>query len=1072
MTNSNEGASLQASQQQASLDLALLVSLLEKAIAVKSQSSELPDNPQQRPLFYYDQDKKRLRICTSGVLLRLFSLTEFKSQASNFVKDFDPPAYGFVSRIGGQLSEGNEQRLPNGVDRVRESILEALKKALPSDVKLEDFLIDNVAGELQKLAKRVNGFFPSGINQANLIPLAFDDRSQAKSDRGVEVAKIISAVERIDSDNYFKRMCDAIADELETNRDAEEDEIHEAIASLEAEYNRVESQIKRFIEFLDDEALSRVRLNITFRIMEAIANKAKDSQEQNKQLLAEYIQRIKHFVEIVKNQGLMLNLTAHYGSRAEINFLDYINSARFFSCLAVWPEWKTQIFENRQANSDSTDSNIIREISYRFRINGNNPERGKSAFIARLEKIQEDLLQPENLSPYRLRNCFAELFFLSVVVPSNDRKLTQKQIEAGLQALVNKIEDIPRDQIDKFIQELIARESSMNKIATALISILKSKGEQIISEVDSQTATQFICLKKGIVDWNRLEGAEPGIPDFLVRSSSPEQDKIAWLQQIEIAENPSSIPNLLFSIKVETELLERNLVTIKDKETSVKIKRCLPEKLLQVLFVPHEWEAEEPDKKEQNKQEKAKENQLKKYKPCPFALEASDCWALPKAIQIEYETRTLQRSNKKQQQDEAKQLHSAAVTAFAVLVYTCLWCIVKQLKDTENLSFTTSILRLQESQENDDKSGEQYIYAAAQALESLLAQDNPTRMQGLVLQNLKKNNATYVKKGVFTALFSAFPIAISTPEKPAISKLALISYKSRPCDESAKNSQKNDIILSQSYIATAIENPLIGYELKAERTQSDIVSTEEELREQRLIKEEVAYLEKQGCEHIILLGHSYRSRRINKTADYNTPLADKNFLQTLYQDFPDLTIYTLLRDVFPGTRMRQRLKSGEAAFEILRASDHTYFSEQINEMGLRDIIPVYSFATLFAIETRDQQRPQSGFCVYFLLSDSRLSNINWTEKSRQHLIDPEQNSTIHPCLLTVLRGLHFIEAERGVQSQQFIPVLDPFSWISPNTVEAAGEVKILHSRRQGKVLLSYPAILTRMAQVLRRRTNP
>ncbi|WP_413162680.1 hypothetical protein ACL6C3_26630 [Capilliphycus salinus ALCB114379] len=1052
--------------------------MLEKAIAVNSQSSGLSDNPKQRPLFYYDQDKKRLRICTSGVLLRLFFLKEFKSQDSNFVfvKDFDPPGYGFVSRIGGQLSEGNEQRLPNAVDELRESILEALKNALPSDVKLEDFLIDNVEEELQKLAKRVNGFFPSGINQANLIPLAFDERSQAKSDRGVEVAKIISAVERIDSSNYFKRMCDAIAHELETNRGADEDEIDEAIASLEAEYNRVESQIKRFIEFLDDEALSRVRLNITSRIMEAIANKAKDSQDHNKQILAEYIQRIKHFVEIVKDQGLTLNLTAHYGSRAEINFLDYINSARFFSCLAVWPEWKTQIFENRQANSDSTDSNIIREISYRFRINGNNPERGKSAFIARLEKIQEDLLQPENLSPYRLRNCFAELFFLSVVVPIDNQSSTSEEvdqemqelvekieeiprekIEQEMQALVNQIEETPREKIDDFIQKLIARESSMNKIATALISIIKSKGEQIISEVYRQTATQFICLKKGIVDWNRLEGAEAGTPDLLARSTSPEQDKIAWLQQIEIAENPSSIANLLFSIKVETELLERNLVTIKDQETSVKIQRCLPEKLLQVIFVPCEYT----------------KNQTKagQYQYCQSVKNAVG-WALPKAIQIEYETRTLQKRDSRNTNEQGKQLHSAAVTAFAVLIYTCLWCIIKELKDTENLSFTTSILRLQQSQENDDKSGEQYIYAAAQALESLLAQDNPTRMQGLVLQNLTKNNASYVKKGVFTALFSAFPIAISTPEKPAVSKLGLISYKSRPCDESAKNPQKNDIISSQSYIATAIEKPFDGYELKAERTQSDIVSTEEELREQRLIKEEVAYLEKQGCKHIILLGHSYRSRRINKTADYNTPLADTNFLQTLYQDFPDLTIYTLLRDVFPGTRMRQRLTSQEAAFEILRASDHTYFSEQINEMGLRDIIPVYSFATLFAIETRDQQRPQSGFCVYFLLSDSRLSNINWTEKSRQHLINPEQNSSVHPCLLTVLRGLHFIEAERGVQSQQYIPVLDPFSWISPNTVEAAGEVKILHSRRQGKVLLSYPAILTRMAQVLRRRTNP
>ena len=41
----------------------------------------------------------------------------------------------------------------------------------------------------------------------------------------------------------------------------------------------------------------------------------------------------------------------------------------------------------------------------------------------------------------------------------------------------------------------------------------------------------------------------------------------------------------------------------------------------------------------------------------------------------------------------------------------------------------------------------------------------------------------------------------------------------------------------------------------------------------------------------------------------------------------------------------------------------------------------------------------------------------------------------------MLRGLHFIEAERGVQKGQLLPVLDPFPWISPNTVEAAGDVR-------------------------------
>ena len=61
-----------------------------------------------------------------------------------------------------------------------------------------------------------------------------------------------------------------------------------------------------------------------------------------------------------------------------------------------------------------------------------------------------------------------------------------------------------------------------------------------------------------------------------------------------------------------------------------------------------------------------------------------------------------------------------------------------------------------------------------------------------------------------------------------------------------------------------------------------------------------------------------------------------------------------------------------------------------------------------------------------------------------------------------------MEAERGIQAGQLVPVLDPFSWVSPASKEAAGEVEILPSRRKGRVYLSYPALLTHIAQVLRR----
>lgn len=121
--------------------------------------------------------------------------------------------------------------------------------------------------------------------------------------------------------------------------------------------------------------------------------------------------------------------------------------------------------------------------------------------------------------------------------------------------------------------------------------------------------------------------------------------------------------------------------------------------------------------------------------------------------------------------------------AFVVLVYCCLWRIIQRLKqsgDLEPVEFTTLMLPLQEvGEQNDEGNGDSYVYAAAQALEAILSENTPIRMQGVVLQNLaKQTEATkYIKQNIFNALLSAFPIAISTATAPTISKIGVISYR-------------------------------------------------------------------------------------------------------------------------------------------------------------------------------------------------------------------------------------------------------------------------------------------------------
>ena len=89
-----------------------------------------------------------------------------------------------------------------------------------------------------------------------------------------------------------------------------------------------------------------------------------------------------------------------------------------------------------------------------------------------------------------------------------------------------------------------------------------------------------------------------------------------------------------------------------------------------------------------------------------------------------------------------------------------------------------------------------------------------------------------IKGDIFNALLSAFPLVISTPKPPIVEKIGLISYSTRPCDEFSllNTDEKSYLFLTQSYIATAVNQPFSGYQLNAERMQSDIVDTSENFR--------------------------------------------------------------------------------------------------------------------------------------------------------------------------------------------------------------------------------------------------
>jgi hypothetical protein len=191
-------------------------------------------------------------------------------------------------------------------------------------------------------------------------------------------------------------------------------------------------------------------------------------------------------------------------------------------------------------------------------------------------------------------------------------------------------------------------------------------------------------------------------------------------------------------------------------------------------------------------------------------------------------------------------------------------------------------------------------------------------------------------------------------------------------------------------------------------------------------------------------------------------------LTRLAESHPDLTVYPLVCDLFHATRLRQREQ--EDAFEILRASDHVDGASQppSEEQARlrRRYEPVYSLATLNVVggPAAIAQKPQSGVCTYFLLHDAGMAPAETRVRLEANLLGDA--SPVRSSLLGILRGLHYLEAERSVGTS-VQPVLDPYDWMTPDTMGKVGEVLVLppSRRRGGSVGLSLVALLDRTSRI-------
>jgi len=1063
-TPSQEGALISTRGVTPSVDLSKLLELLVNAFLTPDVHRMKSDA--WLPISF---DASRISLNTYSVLQRFIVNPEmheaFSREKGGFLRDLeDLPPKNLTVRMGGRIFEDNIYKISDKSEKLRKLISEEIDR---TGVDLSSLVTLDSKSKFQRLFQETSA---SDFTKPSLVKIT----RMGFSEEGIPLAKLFSAMEEVQAENWLEKLLEGII-AVQSEEDEEFDEIEKEklIQTLHQDNERQDSQITRFFQFLKDEVLSRVRLEVSFSIMGSLAEKLKGAKGIDKdfrEYVSKTIQLTRWYGPASIEDTLHFSLSWQYGAQADFSVGDELVKSLFYRCLPVWSEASAQLFEN-----ESSKGSLSREVSYRFRTNGRDPRSEKlSAFASRIAKIEEELLEakPEGYTSHRLRRMLMEVWFLYLVISPD---ISLENLRSSTKDLIGEMNKGGKPKIEDLLRKLKGFDQRVTSFRGVLSRLLKRDMSGVLLNVKRNVENLYIVVQRGIVNSAEIErkGSRPKNP--LVDADSGMAKNSGWFNHIRVTKKLSEVPGSLFSICVVTTMKERKLVAYSGEDT-LQATRILSGPMTNVIWRPY------------------CANDKKRTPDLDFILEG-----VGPGIDITYDPDQLKwdKGTKKRPELDRRHYRAASIVAFTTLVYVFLQVLVEKISKTQKTQISAWMLRVQTKgkiKQDEEKSeayangGDPAIYAAAHAVELALMRDIPIRMQGLVEKEAfsksvfsnGKKDTEYQRKGAILALSKSLPLFISSPTPPKIDKVALLIYAIRPSDtqptlESNSNilatSAKYFLFQVRTYLANAINSPIAsvptsqkaGYQIAFDQMRSRVVENRGGFETSQLIIEEIGRLHGLGYHHILLVFDYFGNRRIHRSAQRNSPDAQIFSLEEVSTKFSSTHVYTLQRDVYPAFRIRNREKT-ESAFEVVDLKDHNQFQIS-NDRSAKELLPIFTFSTLSAVNL--EEGPQSGFCTYFLQTDSNLKNLDWRERIRSHLLGEE--SSIRESLISVLRGLHFLEAEKQTSRNSFTPTLDPFSWVQPINSGKAGEIEAIPSgKKQGNVLISLPSILSRVSDSLHR----
>ena len=1035
---SRGGSSVSARSVTPSLNLAELVTQLCKALPSTSSSA-------QAALPLVAIENGCVIVQPRGALHRLFKGEQFEKAftpgaESGFLRDTTAPPRGTTARIGGRLLAGSEPATANAVKKLHDDISKLVDEAL-TGLDVASLTLPSMDVAMQTFATSIDERKPELPASASLVPIVFAGNDRRAEERAKDVGRVLTAIETVDGSDWLDSLLQGISRKM--RNDGLDDEIEGTLATIKSQRRMPGSQVQRFLDFLDDQALARVRLQVTMRLMHALA------LQSNRPGFKAYVARVIACYERfggIQGEALPLDPSKVYGGNNASDLSEHLRKALFYSCLPAWAHGSAQLFETRTEPTQGFAT--VREVSYRFRVNGNNPETGDTAFNSRLERRRGDMLDAPGPDTF-VRRDIAEWVFLHLVIPDSLTSPTVVDIHVEAVRVADALKKDPLATLRELHTSLARRSKIVDEIADELIELLKSRVNKVVSIANSDVDKFTVSLHRDIVDWDAIDTIT-NKTDILKKGEAGDES-IEWFNYLTVSADPL-VKGSIASYYVKTELKERALA-IAGPARSVAMSRDLTVPVLPVRFVPYGW---------------SKENDG----PQPD-VPNTKYFDAGTGIELRYPLAmlTMRKGKDEKENEKREQLRAASYIAFTLLAYVTIWELQRRVRLAQPETAITMV-RLaktgrQLSAEEDANDPNTAVYAVSQALEKALAREGAIKLQGVTTTpGRDPSTMSWKRKGALSALLGGQRLKFEL--EGTLDKVALVTYVTRPCDEHPAHADADGyLFMSRTYVAERKDG---GAVVRCLNMRSRIVESHKDFKDPKPILEEIARLKKEGYEHIMLLSHHFGNRHIGRAAERHAPHGTLEFLDEAVKSFPEMRLYPLRRDVFPATRLRKR-DTSESAFEVLTFKDHQAMYEATSSDALRSILPVYTFATL-AVVGKDDERPQSGFCTYFFDSEQRISDIEVAKLTEQNILGLGGQDGIRNSLVSVLRAIHFMESEKPASKAVQLPVLDPYSWVTPVKRATAGELPVMTRRHNRTVLLSLPAVLAHVTKVLHKEPAP